>query len=231
MIFRCVPSAAVGRHGALKAPPRPVARLTEAHQAARARSSALSCLSLPQVPSARPNSLSTQELGREGRQSTRWTASRGDPSWANRGVLAPEARSASAGERRACFHSSALLLSGAPRRGTQQMCALPARVRSPGTLLSLRAQPRPVARPMEAHQAACSSRRTLSRPARPPRLGLDLAHLVEAERGRRTLQGSPGGRCRGAAGIRRGPEVRVVRVSGLPRRVFQCLSWSVCVTR
>jgi hypothetical protein len=90
-----------------------------------------SCLSLPQVPSARPNSLSTQELGREGRQSTRWKASRGDPSWENRGVLAPEARSASAGERRACFQSSALLLGGAPRHGTQQMCALPARVRCP----------------------------------------------------------------------------------------------------
>jgi hypothetical protein len=79
--------------------------------------------------------------------------------------------------------------SAALRGAELSRCArCPPACAAPGTLLSLRAQPRPVARPMEAHQAACSSRRTLSRPARPPRSGLDLAHLVEAERGRRTLQ-------------------------------------------
>jgi hypothetical protein len=174
-----------------------VARLTEAHQAARARSSALShILLVPASRSLRPDQTVSAHKswgGRAGNQrdgrhhaatlraqtAACWRPKRGAPRRVSVGLVFRAQR---------CF-------SAALRGAELSRCArCPPTCAAPGTLLSLQAQARAVARPMEAHQAACSSRRTLSRPARPPRSSLDLAHLVEAERGRRTLQAWQRGR-------------------------------------
>jgi hypothetical protein len=121
----------------------------------------------------RPTSLSTSELGHEiehadacGRECSASTRS-----WARcpAALAATGSRRGFAAGWRGCRDVPALLLGGGPRLGKVTRCArclpAPAALGMPAILEALSPT---VARPIEAHHAACRPQSTLSPPARPP---------------------------------------------------------------
>jgi hypothetical protein len=99
---------------------------------------------------------------------------------------------------------------------------------APGPPSGLEASLPPVAWPTEAQQAVCSSERTLSPSTTSPISSVSIRHCFGrlGAGGGRWKRGSSGGRCCSVTRGAEAPGVRVVRVSGLPRRVFQCWACS-----